>query len=242
MKFQADIDGVTFTSHGHQLLGGFYRAAGDSPRPTALLCHGLPGVEKNLDIAYALRGAGWNCLYFHYRGSWGSEGSYSLNGLIDDARAATDWLVQQPSVDVNRLAIVGSSIGGYVALNLGAHDRRFKMIVAICPFIDGSDVPLSPDYSIEWANMLNGISAEQLKFEWDHIDLLPNTKAQLIDRKILLITGGRDALFPISHHRPLIEGLPNIVWTQLVDGDHTFNTCRIQLVDAVVDWLLKQND
>jgi hypothetical protein len=242
MKFQADIDGVTFTSHGHKLLGGFYRAAGDSPRPTALLCHGLPGVEKNLDIAYALRDAGWNCLYFHYRGSWGSAGSYSLNGLIDDARAATDWLVQQPSVDVNQLAIVGSSIGGYVVLNAGALDRHFKHIVAICPFIDGSNVPLSAEYAIESANTLNGISAEQLKFEWDHITPILTFKDQLIDRNVLLITGGQDALFPLSHHRPLIDALPNIRWTQLVDGDHTFNTCRKQLVNVVVDWLLKQID
>jgi hypothetical protein len=242
MKFQADIDGVTFTSHGHKLLGGFYRAAGDSPRPTALLCHGLPGVEKNLDVAYALRDAGWNCLYFHYRGSWGSAGSYSLTGLIDDARAATDWLVQQPAVDVNQLAIVGSSIGGYTALNASAHDGRFKFIVAMCPFVDGHDVPLSPEYSIEWANMLNGISAEQLKIEWDHINLLVAVKGELTDRNILLITGGQDALFPLSHHRPLIDALPHIRWTQLIDGDHTFNTCRKQLVSVVVDWLSSQID
>ncbi|HZY44528.1 MAG TPA: hypothetical protein VFF70_07245, partial [Anaerolineae bacterium] len=95
MKCTADIDGATFYSQGCKLLGGFYRAAGDSPRPTVVLCHGLPGVEKNLDIAYGLRDAGWNCLYFHYRGCWGSEGTYSLNGLLDDAHAVTDWLVQQ---------------------------------------------------------------------------------------------------------------------------------------------------
>lgn len=28
-----------------------------------MVLHGVPGVEKNLDLAYALRGAGWNCLY-----------------------------------------------------------------------------------------------------------------------------------------------------------------------------------
>jgi uncharacterized protein len=240
MKFTADVNGVTFHSHGSQLLGGFYRAAGDSPRPTALLCHGVPGVEKNLDIAYALRDAGWNCLYFHYRGCWGSEGTYSLNGLIDDARAATDWLVQQPSVNVNQLAIVGSSIGGYVTLAAGAHDRRFKFIAAICPFVDGSDVPLSPEYSIEWANMLNGISAKQLKFEWDHINLLDIIKDQLIDRNILLISGGQDTLFPLSHHQPLVDLLPKIHWTRLADGDHTFNTCRRQLVNAVIEWLSNQ--
>ncbi|MBI3758796.1 MAG: alpha/beta hydrolase, partial [Deltaproteobacteria bacterium] len=49
LKFPPGLDGVTFTSHGHKLLGGFYRAGGDSPRPTVILIHGVPGVEKNLD-------------------------------------------------------------------------------------------------------------------------------------------------------------------------------------------------
>lgn len=30
-RFAADLDGVTFTSHGARLLGGLYKAAGDSP-------------------------------------------------------------------------------------------------------------------------------------------------------------------------------------------------------------------
>jgi hypothetical protein len=40
---------------------------------TAILIHGLPGIEKRLDIAYGLRDLGWNCLYFHFRGCWGSD-------------------------------------------------------------------------------------------------------------------------------------------------------------------------
>ena len=67
-EFEAGLDGVTFTSKGYRLLGGFYKAAGATPRPTAVLLHGLPGIEKHLDIAYRLRDLGWNCLYFHFRG------------------------------------------------------------------------------------------------------------------------------------------------------------------------------
>jgi len=100
--FQAGLDGVTFTSNGRKLLGGFYRSAGTAPRPTAVLLHGTPGLEKHLDIAYRLRDLGWNCLYFHFRGSWGSEGPFSFAGLPDDAGAAVDWALRQPSVDKSR--------------------------------------------------------------------------------------------------------------------------------------------
>ncbi|MDO8912512.1 MAG: hypothetical protein Q8N10_08825 [Phenylobacterium sp.] len=32
------------------------------------------GNEKNLDLAQAVRRAGWNAVTFNYRGSWGSPG------------------------------------------------------------------------------------------------------------------------------------------------------------------------
>ncbi len=128
-RFQAGLDGVTFTSHGSRLLGGFYKAAGDAPRPTAVLLHGLPGIEKHLDIAYRLRDLGWNCLYFHFRGSWGSHGSFSLAGLVDDTRAALDWVAAQESVDADRITLIAASTGSHPAITLGASDPRVRAIV-----------------------------------------------------------------------------------------------------------------
>jgi fermentation-respiration switch protein FrsA (DUF1100 family) len=49
------ITGITFDSDGHCLVGVAYLAHGDRPRPTALLLHGCPGLEKNLDLAVVLR-------------------------------------------------------------------------------------------------------------------------------------------------------------------------------------------
>jgi predicted alpha/beta-fold hydrolase len=98
MKFKARLDGVVLSSHGCKLLGGFHGAEDETPRPTAILLHGVPGVEKNLDFAYALRDVGWNVLYFHYRGCWGSEGNYSFDGLLDDIRAATEWAYASPQL------------------------------------------------------------------------------------------------------------------------------------------------
>ncbi|MGH3195353.1 MAG: alpha/beta hydrolase family protein [Streptosporangiaceae bacterium] len=45
------ITGVTFDSDGHRLVGTLYLARGEEPKPTALLLHGCPGLEKNLDLA-----------------------------------------------------------------------------------------------------------------------------------------------------------------------------------------------
>ena len=68
------LEGIVITHAGSTMLGALYRAggAGLAKRPTALLLHGIPGLELNTDIAYALRDAGWNVLMFHSRGCWGS--------------------------------------------------------------------------------------------------------------------------------------------------------------------------
>ena len=123
--FSAGLDDVLLYSQGSKLLGGFYRAKGRGPRPTAVLLHGVPGVEKNLDIAYELRDRGWNCLYFHYRGCWGSEGTYSFEGALEDVAVATEWVLAQPEVDPQRLAVVGNSFGGYLALSATAVESRY---------------------------------------------------------------------------------------------------------------------
>ena len=49
------LTGVTFDSDGHRLVGVLYLARGPGPKPTVLLLHGCPGLEKNLDLAAVLR-------------------------------------------------------------------------------------------------------------------------------------------------------------------------------------------
>ncbi len=237
--FQPGLDGVTFYSHNHKLLGGFYRAAGDSPRPTVVLLHGVPGVEKNLDIAYALRDAGWNCLTFHYRGSWGSGGDYSLHNLVDDVRAATDWVTRQPCVDGDRLVLVGSSIGGYTTLTAGAGDSRFAALISLCPLINPATAPLSSKNAEGFASMLNGITAAELQRQWATLPPITGMAAQLAGKRIFLVTGDQDELFSPEHYQPLLAALPSIAWHRFPEADHTFTTCRRQLVAAVADWLTR---
>lgn len=239
--FNAGLDDVVFHSQGCKLLGGFYRARGETPRPTAILLHGVPGVEKNLDIAYALRDAGWNCLYFHCRGSWGSEGVYSFYNLVKDVGAATEWVLQQASVDGRRLALVGSSIGGYTAFAAGASDPRFKTLASICPLVD----PTATDFALSvfdgWAEMLPGVSGAELKAQWEALTPVQSMTGRLAGREVLLVTGDQDELFPPAHYQTLVESMPDITWQRLANGDHAFSLCRRELVEIVVGWMGNTN-
>ena len=88
--FPPAIHELAFDSQGHRLAGIIYTANGPGPHPTVVLLHGFPGNEKNLDLAQVMRRAGFNVLFFHYRGAWGSQGDYSILGVDDDALAALD--------------------------------------------------------------------------------------------------------------------------------------------------------
>jgi len=114
---------LTIPSHDAVMFGVFYRAAGGDPHPTVLFLHGLPGFEQNGDLAQTLRRAGWNVLIFHYRGAWGSGGTFSFSNCIDDVHVALEYLrtpenVAKLGVDPHRLALIGHSMGGYITLAL----------------------------------------------------------------------------------------------------------------------------
>jgi len=240
--FESGLDGVTFTSSGCRLLGGFYRGAGDTPRPTAVLVHGLPGIEKHLDVAYRLRDLGWNCLYFHFRGCWGSAGTYSLAGLTDDTRAAVDWVARQPSVDRERIALIAGSTGSYPAVMVGAADERVRTIVAISPVIVPGAFEFPRAMADEFAGMLQGVTGDDLLNQWRGLDSLSEPMRAFAPREILVITAGRDTIFPPSQYAASIAALSHVTLLQENESDHGFSASRPWLVRAVTDWLVARLD
>jgi pimeloyl-ACP methyl ester carboxylesterase len=123
-------------SGGVEINGVAYLAGGAGPHPTLVLLHGLPGNEKNLDLAQAVRRAGWNVVTFNYRGSWGSPGSFSFEGNLADARAVLAF-VREPAhatalqIDTKKLVIAGHSMGGWVTALTAAQDTGLAGAILI---------------------------------------------------------------------------------------------------------------
>jgi uncharacterized protein len=115
-------------SHGVQINGIVYQPSGAGPHPTLVLFHGLPGNEKNLDLAQAVRRAGWNAVSFSYRGSWGSPGVFRFSQNFEDGDAVLAYLrapanAVQLGIDAHRIVIAGHSMGGWVVVHTASHDR-----------------------------------------------------------------------------------------------------------------------
>jgi pimeloyl-ACP methyl ester carboxylesterase len=132
-------EAVWIPSHGASMNGVMFVAAGIDPHPTALLIHGLPGNEQNLDLAQVLRRSGYNVLTFHFRGSWGSPGKFTLAGGVEDTEAALYFLeapatIAKFHIDPKRLIVVGHSYGGFTATRMATKHREIAGLVLLAPW------------------------------------------------------------------------------------------------------------
>jgi uncharacterized protein len=114
-------------THGVRINGIVYQPSGNGRHPTLVICIGLPGHERSLDIAQAARRAGWNAVSFNYRGAWGSPGNFRFSQSLEDAEAVLAYLRDPTNsgllgVDTSRIVLAGHSMGGWVAANTAARD------------------------------------------------------------------------------------------------------------------------
>lgn len=135
-KHPAAMTALHIPSHGLLINGVVYSPAGAGPHPTIVICHGLPGNEKNLDLAQAVRRAGWNAVTFNYRGSWGSPGSYRFAQNLEDADAVLAYLREPANatklgIDTRRIVLAGHSMGGWVTVMTAGHDHGLAGVILI---------------------------------------------------------------------------------------------------------------
>ena len=128
-RFPARLEVVHVPTGGVKVNGIVFVASGAGLHPTVVLFHGLPGNEKNYDLAQTLRRAGWTVLAINYRGSWGSPGPVHFAQNLEDAKAALAFARDPANVkaygfDPQRLVVIGHSMGGWVTAETLAADEQ----------------------------------------------------------------------------------------------------------------------
>ena len=243
-------------SHGSNLLGVFYLAEGAGPHPTAILFHGFPGFEQNLDLAQALRRAGWNVLALHYRGSWGVGGGFSFLHAVEDADAEVAFVldpanVRKYRIDTNNVIVIGHSMGGFMAASAAAHNPHVKAAVLISAWNIGAQRPAPWSEADEAKALarednlvpLTGTSGEALAHEefthraqLDFVRLAP----EIAPRPVLIVTANDHS---DQFGDPLAAALKSAgdasVTMQHFDTDHPYSGYRLQLADTVVGFAEK---
>jgi uncharacterized protein len=253
-------EAFSLPSHGAQMNAIVYVASGAGPHPIVILLHGFPGNEKNLDVAQAIRRAGWDVLYFNYRGSWGTPGNFSFSHAIEDTDAAIAWLrdpvnAKRLRSDPRNIVLVGHSMGGMIATVVAAHDPAIRAVGLISAanmagkaFIAakaGKGEAALPQIAAGLAgqNMvpLAGCTAESLAHDllanaaaWNIPDLAPG----LASRPMLIVTSDDGLTPPLDALTANLRSLKDTRVTTLhLATDHVYSDQRIALQVAVLNWL-----
>jgi hypothetical protein len=257
--FPAAIKEVAIPSGESYMNGIVYVAQGAGPHPIVILLHGYPGHERNGDLAHALRRAGWDVLFFHYRGAWGSEGKFSFSHAREDVESAIEFVRSATfaasfRADPARIALVGHSMGGFLAIMAAAENPDARCVASLA----GANLGLMGQAAVDptrraefekalggWSGPIRGASGKKLVAE-----LVTNARsfdttqraAALATRPVLLVAGARDTVTPPPiHHDPLVAAFAaaGAAHTRSVnlDADHAFSDKRVALAHTVVGWL-----
>jgi pimeloyl-ACP methyl ester carboxylesterase len=233
-----------------------YTAAGAGPHPAIVLFHGFPGNEQNLDLAQAIRRAGFTVLTLHYRGAWGSPGVFTFTHALEDADAAVAWMrdpatVTKYNLDPRRIFVGGHSMGGLMAASAASHEPKVAGLVMISAWDVGGEAPhfSDPDYRKKRIDEemrdevipLAGATPDALMDEalanaakWDFTDYAATLKA----RPALLITAEDGTLDASTHLAANLRGAGDADVSETHMGtDHSYSDHRIALESVVVRWL-----
>ena len=234
-----------------EINGVVYIPAGPGPHPTVVLYHGLPGNEKSLDLAQAMRRAGWTVVTFNYRGSWGSPGQYRFAQNLEDANAVLAF-ARDPAnaaklrIDPKRLVIMGHSMGGWVTALTAAKDKQLigaAMISAanLGRFGQAPRDQLAAGMKTNGQEALAGTSpeimADELIANADAFDLMKTAPA--LTSTNLFILSSDDGLAPQTDAlaKAIRDGGGAKVKTLHVATDHSWSDARVRLQSEVLGWL-----
>jgi pimeloyl-ACP methyl ester carboxylesterase len=254
---------VAIRSHGSRMNGLVYLAAGPGTHPVVIFLHGYPGNEKNLDLAQAVRRAGYHAIYFNYRGTWGSGGTFSFEHALEDVATVLAWARAPETAakyrfDTQRLALVGHSFGGWLALMTASSEPRSVCVAGLAAWNVGAAAqrfPAHPDertagrddfrattdpeggpVRASAADLLDAMIAHATS--WDYLG-----QASLIgNRPLLLVAATHDSPDEdVPMHTQMAKALREAGAKQVTlvtyDDDHPFSSHRIALAGVLTHWL-----
>ena len=138
---------LSFASGGHTIRIEHFNAPHAGPQPAVLLLHGADGLKAGRHYhlaAEVVAAAGYHAYLLHYLDSTGeTRASYSQIGRNfpvwkETVRDALTYLRHQTGIDPNRLALIGTSLGGGLALASAAEEARVRALVTYFGFLPDS--------------------------------------------------------------------------------------------------------
>ena len=156
------VEEVNFESSDDVALSGWF-IPGLPDRPALILCHDLGASRSSLvNLAIALRRAGFSVFAFDFRGHGASKGGRSTLGLREkrDIFGALEYLKTRTEIDTRRVGVYGVGMGAHAAV-LAAADRPALKVLVLDGLYPDAGYPLVEGVYRDWA------------FGVDHLGFLP---------------------------------------------------------------------
>ena len=199
----ATVEHTITARDGYEVHGWVTLPEGEGPHPVLLMIHGGPFSSYDshfFDEAEVLAGAGYAVVYCNPRGSagYGEEHGRAIRqrmGTLDHTDVL-DFLegviAAEPSLNGDRLGILGGSYGGYLTAWTIAHDSRFAAAIVERGFLDPEVFPGTSDIGDFFGQEYMGTDLEAIRAQ------SPQAVAHLVTTPTLVIHSADDLRCPLG--------------------------------------------
>ena len=250
---------VQVAYEGTTLPAWFMRGRGaDEQAPTAVFFNGLDG-SKEVGILYGgieLAARGINTLAIDGPGQGETLRLQNITSRYDwevPARAAYEYVASRSDVDAKRVAVMGISMGGYLAPRAAAMEPRFAACVAWGGHFDyheawirrrremesGGTRVSAPHFHLLWVLGVADMDAAMKKLK----DYTLAGVAEKISCPFLVVHGEHDSIVPVDYARRLYEAVASrnkklkIFTAEEGGAEHCQGDNRVLGANYVADWL-----
>ncbi len=224
-------------------MGGLSLAAvlhlpevGRRPWPCVVVAHGLlssKDSDKYVQVGEEFSRAGIAVCRFDFRGCGESEGTLEETTVaqrIADLRNMVEMMRRHPALN-GRVALLGSSLGGYVALFVANRDFKVKAVAAWATPANLDDLAERPD-SVRRQGLGDAFIAELKEGRY--------LRAAVGTRYCLIVHGDQDELVPVAHARHLAQVALNPKQLEVIPGGNhqlTDATHRAEAIRLSLNWI-----
>ena len=238
-RFEIPFEGVTIPGYLRLPLGRTGRA------PVALMLGGLESTKEesylfeNRCLARGLAtctfdGPGQGEVYFEAR-------------LSPDfhrfASAVIDWLVARAEVDLDRIGVIGRSLGGFYAVHTAAHEPRLKACVCWGVLFDLSYYDTMSEPSRRGFAYVAGYEDSDEASPYLKRTLNLTGQAEAVRCPIYALHGALDNLIPPTQVDRLRQALAkhrDVEFDIPADGDHCCHNLYHVVRPRMADWLVER--
>lgn len=238
-------------SRGDTLSGVLRHPPTSASRGAVILCHGMESdknSEKLIYLSEALASRGILALRFDFSFVGESSAKFediTYSGEVEDLGAAYAFVQNR---DPGKIAILGSSMGGSVALLFAAEEPAVAALVTVAAPVHPEQFPrriLTPKQIDQWRNQgFTLYHGQRLNVSLLH-DLEKINVCEAVKRitcPVLIVHGDADELVPVKEAHEL-HGCLNHLKHLLVlrGGDHRLSNPAImqRAIAEALDWLTK---